>query len=202
MTAHGPNLQRTHEIEQELPQDILPLAFHPWPDRGFRLGRSVCTGALLGAIAGCVSLIANVIGSTFVPPVSGAPQSPLRLIQVFLTFSLGADALELGSGLALGLGCLLYLLTGAFYGMIFESFIEFFLPRATVIVRICLFSVMAIALWAVNFYGILYWLQPLLYGERWIAELIPWWVAALTHLLFGLTMALLQPIRGLLPESI
>jgi hypothetical protein len=197
MTA---NRSKFHEIEQEMPQDILPLAFHPWPDRGFRLFNSVCAGALLGAIAGCVSLLANVIGTTFVSPISGGPQNPLHLIQVFLTFSLGAGALDLGSGSVLGLGCVLYLLTGAFYGMIFESCIEFFLPRATSVVRICLFSVMAIALWAVNFYGILSWLQPLLYGERWIVELVPWWVAALTHLLFGLTMALLQPIRGLLPE--
>jgi hypothetical protein len=45
----------------------------------------------------------------------------------------------------------------------------------------------------VNFYLLLAPLQPLLLGGRWIAELIPWWVAALTHLIFGWTVALLYP---------
>ena len=49
-------------------------------------------------------------------------------------------------------------------------------------------SGLAIAVWLVNFYGILSWLQPLLFGGNWIVERIPWWVAAATHLVFGWTM--------------
>jgi hypothetical protein len=53
---------------------------------------------------------------------------------------------------------------------------------------------LALAVWAVNFYGLLAWLQPLVLGGHWIVELIPWWVGALTHLVFGWTMALLYPL--------
>jgi hypothetical protein len=45
----------------------------------------------------------------------------------------------------------------------------------------------------VNFYLLLSWLQPLLFGGRWIAQLIPWWVAMITHLVFGWTVAALYP---------
>ena len=55
-------------------------------------------------------------------------------------------------------------------------------------------SLLSLAVWLVNFYGILYWLQPLLFGGRWIVDLIPWWVAAPTHLVFGWTMVVLYPL--------
>jgi hypothetical protein len=31
-------------------------------------------------------------------------------------------------------------------------------------------------------------------GGRWISELVPWWVAGLTHLAFGWTIALVYPL--------
>ena len=45
-------------------------------------------------------------------------------------------------------------------------------------------------------YAILAWLQPLLFGGRWIVDpaRLPWWVAAATHLVFGWTIAILYPI--------
>jgi len=51
-------------------------------------------------------------------------------------------------------------------------------------------------LWGVNFYGILSWLQPALFGGNWIVDpqYLPPWVAAGTHLVFGLSMALLYPL--------
>ena len=54
-------------------------------------------------------------------------------------------------------------------------------------------------IWAVMFYGILSWLQPLLVeGDpgNWITNpaYLPWWVAAATHLVFGWTIALLYPL--------
>lgn len=47
-----------------------------------------------------------------------------------------------------------------------------------------------IAIWVVNFYGILSWLQPLLHGEAFILTEIPIAVAVLTHICYGLTVAL------------
>ena len=60
--------------------------------------------------------------------------------------------------------------------------------------RLIFCSLLALAIWVFNFYGILIWLQPLFFGGRWIIDLIPWWVAALTHLVFGWTMALVYPL--------
>ena len=59
-------------------------------------------------------------------------------------------------------------------------------------------TVVSLAIWAFNFYGILSWLQPLLIGGdpgNWITnpKYLPWWVAAATHLVFGWTIALLYP---------
>jgi hypothetical protein len=49
----------------------------------------------------------------------------------------------------------------------------------------------SVAIWLINFFAILSWLQPLLFGGSWILEMIPWWVAMLTHIVFGLTMLLI-----------
>jgi hypothetical protein len=55
---------------------------------------------------------------------------------------------------------------------------------------------LGLLVWVVNVYGILSWLQPLTCGGRWITDnsVLPWWVAAVTHVAFGLTMAILYPL--------
>ena len=59
----------------------------------------------------------------------------------------------------------------------------------------------ALTIWLVGFYGILIWLQPMAFGGNWITsgQYLPWWVAAVTHLVFGGTMALLDPLTKFLP---
>ena len=58
-------------------------------------------------------------------------------------------------------------------------------------------SAIAVAVWLVNFYVLLSWIQPLLFGGNWITSTdpvyLPWWVALATHLVFGWTMALIYP---------
>jgi hypothetical protein len=141
-----------------------------------------------------VSLVLKLFGSVLWPAVSGTAHHTLQLIQVYLTFPLGARALELEGGGLLALGCLMYLATGMLYGMLFVLVLSYFLPNADLRGRLVACSVMALAVWAVNFYGILSWLQPWLFGGRWITELIPWWVAAVTHLAFGWTIAYVYPL--------
>ena len=175
-------------------RDAQLLPPHVWREPSGRLRRSALAGLWLGALAGCVSLVLNVVGSVFWPVVSGESQHPLRLIQVYLTFPLGEDALTLNSGLLLGLGCLLYLATGMVYGLLFELALAYILPNADLRARLAACSLLALAVWAMSFYGLIMWLQPLVLGGRWIIDLIPWWVAVLTHLAFGWTMALLYPL--------
>jgi hypothetical protein len=159
-----------------------------WPPRGFYAAFEITTGFVLGAIAAMTSLLFNVIGSAIFE------QNPLRLIQVYLTFPLGEPALQMESGLALAVGCCLYLLTGMVIGIPFQFILSRWFDNAAFGVRFAVVSVLALAIWLVNFYGLIAWLQPLLIGGNWIVESIPWWVGASTHLVFGWTMLAVQPL--------
>lgn len=175
-------------------QDTTLLPPQVWEEPGYNAVHFAKVGLGLGVLAGSTSLLLNVVGSLLWPMLSGQPQHPLRLIQVYLTFPLGETALTLNSGGVLALGCVLYLLTGMLYGLVFEVALSYFIPHAGTAARLVAASALAILVWAVNFYGILAWLQPLLLGGRWIVELVPWWVAAATHLVFGCIMAMLYPL--------
>jgi hypothetical protein len=56
-------------------------------------------------------------------------------------------------------------------------------------------TILGLVIWAVNIYGVLSWLQPILIGGNWIADAktLPPWVAAATHLVFAWTMAYVYP---------
>jgi hypothetical protein len=49
-----------------------------------------------------------------------------------------------------------------------------------------------LGVWFINFYLLLSWIQPLVNGKSYILENIPWWVAAVTHALYGITVALVS----------
>ena len=183
-----PSRQLAEDIAHMIPPAA--IVFNP----GYHAARSIRAGLFLGGIAGCTSLLFNVIGSVLWPSISGQTQHPLRIIQVYLTFPMGETALQLDSGVLLALGCLLYLATGMLYGMLFEWALSYLIPNAGLLGRIVFCSILGLFIWGVNFYAILIWLQPLLFEHRWIIDLIPWWVAALTHLVFGWTMALVFPL--------
>jgi hypothetical protein len=107
--------------------------------------------------------------------------------------------LKTDDGLTLSIGCCLYLATGMILGVPFQLILTRFFSLASFGVRFVVVSAMALGLWAFNYYAILSWLQPQLFGGRWIVELIPWWVAAATHLVFGWTILLLQPLGAYVP---
>ncbi|MFO0901173.1 MAG: hypothetical protein U0836_27420 [Pirellulales bacterium] len=166
-----------------------------WPPRGYYTAYYATAGFALGIFGAMASLLFNVVGSLLVG------QNPLRLIQVYLTFPLGERALDpsFDSPLALAVGCCLYLATGMLLGIPFHLALTRWTPHATLAKRMALVSALAIVVWLVNFYGILSWLQPLLFGGNWIVQQIPPWVAALTHLVFGWTMALVYPLGAFVP---
>jgi hypothetical protein len=179
------------QLETELVQEAPP---EHWRPTSYYAAYYATTGFLLGSFGATTSLLANVVGSLVWSGVRGEPQNPLKLIQVYLTFPLGAAALKIDTGITLAIGCCLYLGTGMLYGMAFQLFLTRYAPEASLSRRLAICSVLALIIWAVNFYGILSWLQPLLFGGDWIVELVPWWVAALTHLVFGWTMAIVYPL--------
>jgi hypothetical protein len=187
------NSIRARQWNDEL-ADAIVIPPQTWQEPQYEVLRCARAGLLLGALGGCTSLVANVIGSVVWPAISGVEQHALRLIQIYLTFPLGESALQLNSGYVLALGCVLYLITGMLYGMLFVLAISYVLPRGDIWVRLLACTFLALIVWTLNFYLLLAWLQPLLFGGRWIAQLIPWWVGMLTHLIFGWTVALPYPV--------
>jgi hypothetical protein len=180
---------RLSELEEEIAglREALHAPRNPreWQPEGFYLIYHMTAGAILGFCAAGSSLLFNIVGSLLVG------QDPLRLIRIYLTFPLGDAALSTGSGAALAVGVFLYLMTGAILGVPFHVILNRYFAHSSFASRFQAASLIGLGIWLVNFYGILSWLQPLLFGGRWIIAMIPFWVAALTHLVFVWTMLLI-----------
>ena len=99
---------RTHELAAELANEEPITPFQP---KGYYLAYYATTGFMLGIFGAMSSLVFNVVGSAFFD------KHPLELIRVYLTFPLGDKALEMDSGLALAVGCCLYMGTGMLLGI-------------------------------------------------------------------------------------
>jgi hypothetical protein len=189
---------RVAELEEDAFAAEMPS--REWT-RGYYLTYYATTGFFLGMIAAVASLVFNIVGSLIVG------QHPLQLIRVYLTFGLGGRALDLHlhggeGGLMLIIGCCLYIATGMLLGTIFQVVLSRFAGQAGLGQRLVLASALGLTVWIVNYYLLLAWIQPLLFGGNWIVALIPWWVAALTHLVFGWTMALLYPLGTFEPYRV
>jgi hypothetical protein len=177
---------RVAQLEEEA-SEAEPLSTE-WTRR-YYLTYYATSGFFLGMLGAVTSLVFNIIGSLLVG------QHPLQLIKVYLTFGLGEQALDprLDSGMALAIGCCLYIATGMLLGVPFQIVLSRFADRAAPLKRLAIASGFALVIWIVNYYVLIAWLQPWLFGGNWIVNLIPWWVGALTHLVFGWTMALTYP---------
>jgi hypothetical protein len=115
-------------------------------------------------------------------------ERPLQLIRVYLTFPMGEAALQAEQGMVLFVGCSLYLLTGALYGVAFHLVMSMYFADAAPGRKFLVGTLIGLALWIVNFYLVLSWLQPVLQGDNWIVRMVPWWVGAVTHLAFAWTV--------------
>ena len=175
---------RVAELESEVGQ---PTGDGRWRQTGYYTAYFATAGFFLGGAAALTSLMFNIIGSA----IAGDP--PLQIVQIYLTFPLGEKALTMDSGIALAVGCCLYIGTGMVLGVPFHLLLTRFTQKSKLVTRIVFGSVLAISMWLVHYYAVLAWLQPQLFDGNWIVEKIPWWVAAATHLVFGWTMVLLYP---------
>lgn len=190
-------------LEAELAASDIP---RDWKPQSFYSMYYVTVGFVLGGFAAMVSLLFNVIGSTV------AGKYPLEIIRVYLTFPLGEKALPLGSqtgaspfviddGLILALGCCLYIGTGMVLGSLFHAVIARFAEDKSMAVKLIWGTALGIVVWFVNYYLILSWLQPSMFGGNWITDgkYLPWWVALATHIVFGWSMALMEPFGAYVP---
>ncbi len=180
-------------LEAEVDAEAFADSARDWAKRGYYLTYYATVGFFLGMVAALVSLMFNVIGASI------AGKDPLQLIKVYLTFGLGPKALDpaFDSGLAVAMGCILYIATGMLLGIVFHVILTRYASEAGLPGRLVWASGIAVAVWLVNFYLLLSWVQPLLFGGNWITSTnpvyLPWWVALATHLVFGWTMALVYP---------
>ena len=180
-------------LEAEVDAEEFGVAVGEWARKGYYLTYYATAGFFLGMVAALVSLMFNIIGASW------AGENPLQLIKVYLTFGLGSKALDpaLDSGVALAMGCVLYIATGMLLGIVFHVILTRYASHAGLLGRLVWATGIAVAVWLVNFYGLISWLQPLLFGGNWITSTdpvyLPWWVALATHVVFGWTMALIYP---------
>ena len=189
---------QVEQLEAEIRAEEGAGASPQWPPQGFYGAYYANSGFMLGGIAAVASLLLNILGAPL------ANKAPLELIRVYLTFPLGGRALELGAErgtLILLLGCCLYVATGVILGVPFFVALARLAGDGGLKKRMIVATVLSLLLWCVNFYLILSWLQPLLFDGNWITDpaVLPPWVAAGTHLLFGWTLALLYPLGRFVP---
>jgi hypothetical protein len=181
----------TARLEAEVDAEEFGAAVGSWAKQGYYLTYYATAGSFLGMVAALVSLMFNIIGA------SVAGKDPLQLIRVYLTFGLGARALDpaFDNGLALAMGCVLYIATGMLLGIVFHVILTRYASTAGLGGRIAWATAIAVAIWLVNISCLIAWLQPILFGGTWIIDNQerPWWVALATHLVFGWTMALVYP---------
>ena len=69
---------------------------------------------------------------------------------------------------------------GAVAGAVFHVLVNRFVPDNAPL-QIVLGALYGLLMWMVNFYVVIAWLQPRLVGQAYVLELMPAWVAALTH---------------------
>ncbi len=184
-----------HEMER-IETEIAREQSADWPPKGYYTAYHAMAGVFLGMLGAMASLVFNVIGSLMIG------QDPLRIVRVYLTFPLGEKALTQADDIAVAAGVCLYIATGMVLGIPIQMALSRFFGKSSFVKQLALVSVIGVGLWVINFYLILSWLQPTLFGGSWIVDEIPPWVAALTHLIFAWTMLLMYPLGRFRPYGI
>lgn len=188
--------RRVAELESQIAAEKRYAPFRP---SSYYTAYYATTGFMLGIFGAMASLLFNVVGSVL------TGKHPLEIIRSYLTFPLGDRVFELPpdqDGLMLAIGCCLYLATGMVLGIPVYLALTWWGAKKSLGARLLIASLVSLAIWIVNFYGILSWLQPEVVDmspENLIVNRVPWWVAAATHLVFGWTMVLVYPLGDYVP---
>ena len=171
---------------------LAPPASPGWPPHGFYLTFYVVAGTMIGILGSLVSFLFHVVGSLLVN------QDPLMFLRVYGTVFLGEKALTTDDLTFFMLVAVVHFSVGAIAGAVFHVGVNWLVPDRPV-AQIALGALYGLLMWLVNFYGVLIWLQPRLVGQPFVLNLMPAWVAALTHVIYGLTLGLLQPLGRFTP---
>ncbi|MGY8767736.1 MAG: hypothetical protein ACKVH8_04790 [Pirellulales bacterium] len=177
----------------QLERELAGASPNQWEQRDYYLSYYATAGFFLGMIGAITSLVFNVVGAAMVG------KHPLELISVYLTFPLGEKAMELEGGMALLIGCCLYIATGMVLGVFVHVGISKLADSGDLFKRLAVATVLGAFIWVINFYCLISWMQPAMFGGTWIIDSIPWYIGLLTHLVFTWTMALVYPMGVYVP---
>lgn len=169
-----------------------PPPAHTWPPAGFYLTFYVVSGLIIGILGSLTSFLFNVAGSLLIK------QDPLLFLRVYGTVFLGAKALNTDDLNFFMLVAVVHFSVGASAGAVYHVLVNWLVPDRPVL-HIVLGASYGLLMWVVNFYLVIAWLQPAVFGEMLVLKLMPMWVAASTHLIYGLTLGLLQPLGRFIP---
>jgi len=176
------------ELEAQLGDVVTPR----WPPVGFYLTFYIVAGTTIGILGSLASFIFHIVGSV------ALNQDPLRFLRVYGTVFLGAKALTTDDLNFFMLVAVVHFSVGAIAGAVFHVAVNRFVPDRSGL-QIALGVAYGFLMWVVNFYLVLSWLQPRLVGEPFVLQLMPAWIAALTHVIYGATLGLLQPLGRFVP---
>jgi hypothetical protein len=185
-------IERHRAAIVELEGQLGEVATETWPPVGFYLTFYIVAGTTIGILGSLASFAFHVVGSLLVS------QDPLRFLRVYGTVFLGAKALTTEDLNFFMLVAIVHFSVGAIAGAVYHVFVNRFVPEQPLL-QIVLGALYGLAMWVVNFYLVLSWLQPMLVGQAFVLELMPAWVAALTHVIYGLTLGILQPLGRFVP---
>lgn len=175
-------------LEGELAGDEKALS---WPPAGFYLTYYVVAGATIGILASLTSFACHVIGSLI------NHQDPLLFLRVYGTLFLGPTALTTDDLNFFMLVAVVHFSVGATAGAVFLVLSNRYLPERMSLLLV-FGALYGLLMWIVNFY-VISRLQPLLWGQSFVLDLMPAWVAAGTHIVYGLTLGILQPLGRFVP---
>lgn len=171
---------------------VAPAADPSWPPKGFYLTFYVVAGLLIGILASLVSFLFNVFGSLLIH------QDPMKILRVYGTVFLGPQALTTDDLNFFMLVAIVHFSVGAVAGAVFHVLVNYFVPERTAL-QVLLGALYGLLLWFVNHYVVIAWLQPRLWGQAFVLELMPAWVAIATHVLYGVTLGALQRLGRFQP---
>jgi hypothetical protein len=181
-------------LEQQLhdAEEAGPGTAAGWPPKGFYLTYYVVAGLMIGILGSLTSFLVNVLGSLLLE------QDPLLFLRVYGTIFLGPEALTTHDLNFFMLVAVVHFSVGAVGGAVYHVLVNVFFPDRAGL-QIGLGAAYGLLMWVVNFYVVILWLQTATFGRAWVLELMPAWVAALTHVVYGVTLGLLQPLGRFVP---
>jgi hypothetical protein len=148
-------------------------------------------GAVAGFLASLIMMGADIVSARMMG------FAPFILLRYYETLREGPTALLMTSWTFFLNAVLMHLALGSAFGAIFVLIVSGRKKFQQFSRYVAAGIVFGLAIWIFNFYFLFSWIQPLINGKEYILDNIPWWIAAGTHAVFGLSVALVSyPFRN------